>query len=248
MIPLVLLHGFLGSGSSWRAVLAEKRLRGIEIFCPDLPGHGNEAAPRGFGAAVGELADLIGSRFAGPVGLAGYSLGGRLALGLLLELPGRFAAGLLIGASPGLGPEERAARAAADAASAERLRARGLEEFLAAWRRQPLFAGQARLPAAVLAEQETINRAHQPAKLAAALELLSPGRMPDYRPRLAEIAAPVEILVGGEDAKFLALGREMQQKLPRARLEVVPGAGHNVMLEAPAAVAAALGRLAEGER
>ncbi len=248
MIPLVLLHGFLGSGDSWKPVLAEARLSGAPVFHPDLPGHRQSPAPESFTAAVEQLAAEIGRRFAGPVGIAGYSLGGRLALGLLAAFPRLFAAALVIGAAPGLGAAERAARAAADAAAAQRLRERGLGEFLAEWRRQPLFASQERLPAEVLAAQQAINLAHHPERLAAALERLSPGLMPDYRPRLAEIAVPVEILVGGEDGKFLALAREMERTLPHARLVVAPGAGHNVMLEAPAALAAALEKLAQGGR
>jgi 2-succinyl-6-hydroxy-2,4-cyclohexadiene-1-carboxylate synthase len=241
----VLLHGFLGSGDSWRRVLAAPGMSGLDAFCPDLPGHRGAPPPRGFVAAVEELAGEIGRRFGEPVGIAGYSLGGRLALGLLSAFPGLFAAGLLVGAAPGLGTEERAARAASDAAAARRLRQDGLPAFLAEWRRQPLFASQARLPAALLAEQQAINLDHEENGLAAALELLSPGLQPDYRPQLPRIAVPVTLLAGGEDAKFVALAEEMHRKLPDARLEIVPGAGHNLLLEAPEAVAAALGRLAE---
>jgi 2-succinyl-6-hydroxy-2,4-cyclohexadiene-1-carboxylate synthase len=246
LIPWVLLHGFLGGGDSWRRVLAAPASRGIETWCPDLPGHGPTPPPRGFSLAVEELAGEIGRRFAAPVGVAGYSLGGRLALGLLAAFPTLFAAGLLIGVSPGLGPPERAARAAGDAAAARRLRQEGLPSFLAEWRRQPLFASQERLPAVLLAEQQEINLRHDEGRLAAALELLSPGLMPDYRPLLPRVAAPVALLAGGEDAKFSALAAEMFRSLPDARLEIVPGAGHNLLLEAPEAVAAALGRLAEG--
>lgn len=248
MIPWVLLHGFLGSGESWRRVLASPELRGIEAFCPDLPGHRAAPPPRGFTQAVEELAGEIRRRFDQPVGIAGYSLGGRLALGLLTAFPALFAAGLLIGASPGLGPEERAARAASDAAAARRLRQEGLPAFLAQWRRQPLFAGQARLPAPLLAEQQEINLRHDEGKLAAALELLSPGLQPDYGPLLPAISTPVALLAGGEDPKFIALAEQMLRNLPDARLERVPGAGHNLLLEAPEAVAAALGRLAERGR
>lgn len=250
MKGLVLLHGFLGSGASWRTVLADprladSRLAGAAAWTPDLPGHGACPAPESFAGAVERLAGEIAARFSSPVVLAGYSLGGRLALGLLAAFPQLFAAALLIGASPGLDAAERPARAAADAAAADRLRAEGLPSFLAAWREQPLFASQARLPAALLAEQRILNDVHSPEPLAAALERLSPGLMPDLRPRLAAIAAPVALLVGSEDAKFLALARQMSEKLPNARLEVAPGAGHNVVLEAPGVVAAALARLAQ---
>lgn len=244
-MKVVLLHGFLGSGRSWRAVLAQPLLAGVEAFCPDLPGHGGAPEAAGFTAAVATLAAQIRGRFSTRVLLAGYSLGARLALGLLADFRELFAGALLIGAAPGLTGEARSARAAADDAAAARLRQRGLPEFLAEWRRQPLFASQERLPKELLAEQEAINLAHQPAALASTLALLSPGRMPDYRPRLATFELPIELLVGEEDGKFLALAGEMRESLPQARLTAVPGCGHNLLLEAPAAVAAALLRLAE---
>lgn len=248
MRKLVLLHGFLGRGASWGAVLESPRLAGAEAWAPDLPGHGVEPAPTSFAAAVDDLAARIAARHADKadkVVLAGYSLGGRLALGLLDRHPELVAAALLISVAPGLGPAERAERAAADAALAGSLRLEGLREFVAAWRRQPLFASQARLPAWLLAGQGTINEAHDAGALAATLERLSPGLMPDFTPRLGAISIPVEILVGGEDAKFLAIARRMLEQLPNARLEVAPGAGHNVVLEAPEVVAAALARLAQ---
>jgi 2-succinyl-5-enolpyruvyl-6-hydroxy-3-cyclohexene-1-carboxylate synthase/2-succinyl-6-hydroxy-2,4-cyclohexadiene-1-carboxylate synthase len=50
----------------------------------------------------------------------------------------------------------------------------------------------------------------------------------------------VAVLAGERDEKFVALGRRLAAALPRAELEIVPGAGHALALEAPAAVAAAI--------
>ena len=50
-----------------------------------------------------------------------------------------------IGASPGIAdPAERAARAASDAALADRIEAIGIEAFVREWEAQPLFAGMPR--------------------------------------------------------------------------------------------------------
>ncbi|MBW3653618.1 MAG: alpha/beta hydrolase, partial [Actinobacteria bacterium] len=51
---------------------------------------------------------------------------------------------------------------------------------------------------------------------------------------------PVTVLAGARDPKYVALGERLARALPRARLEVVAGAGHALALEAPAAVAAAI--------
>jgi 2-succinyl-6-hydroxy-2,4-cyclohexadiene-1-carboxylate synthase len=51
---------------------------------------------------------------------------------------------------------------------------------------------------------------------------------------------PVAVLAGERDAKYVALGERLAAALPRAVLTVVPGAGHALPLEAPAAVARAI--------
>jgi 2-succinyl-6-hydroxy-2,4-cyclohexadiene-1-carboxylate synthase len=242
---VVLLHGFLGRGASWRAVLDDPQLRGVDVFAPDLPGHGDEPAPRDFLDAVATLSLRISHRQfgRGSAVVAGYSLGGRLALGMMMDFRLGFPA-LLIGISPGLKTSERPARAASDALLAAQLRRDGLPAFVEDWRKQPLFASQSRLPAALLAEQAVINQAHSAPALADALERLSPGNMPDYRPRLGSIKVPVTVQVGGEDAKFLEPARRLHEQIPNSRLDVVPGAGHNLLLEAPEVVAAGIARLA----
>ena len=51
---------------------------------------------------------------------------------------------------------------------------------------------------------------------------------------------PTTIVVGGEDAKFVALGERLAQAIPDAELVIVPGAGHGLPREAPDALAAVL--------
>jgi pimeloyl-ACP methyl ester carboxylesterase len=48
------------------------------------------------------------------------------------------------------------------------------------------------------------------------------------------------VVVGARDAKYVELGRRLVGRLPQARLEVVPGAGHGLLREAPEAIAAVL--------
>jgi pimeloyl-ACP methyl ester carboxylesterase len=62
--------------------------------------------------------------------------------------------------------------------------------------------------------------------------------------RLGELRMPVLVLAGERDAKFTALARRLAAALPAARLRLVPGAGHALPLEAPAAVAAAIAEVA----
>ncbi len=228
---LILLHGFTQTGRSWQPVLHALAAR-YRAVAPDLPGHGEFAArrPASFAACDAYLRALAGDRFT----LAGYSMGGRVALHAALSLGERVERLVLVGASPGLADAaERTARAAEDAALADRIEAIGLEAFVREWSAQPLFAGMPRGIADVALADRMRNTA---AGLAAALRGLGTGVMPPLWDRLAELAVPVELVVGERDEKFRAIAERMEAALPDARLHVVPGAGHAVHLEAPDAV------------
>ena len=47
----------------------------------------------------------------------------------------------------------------------------------------------------------------------------------------ASLQQPVLLVVGAEDARFAAVARDLAQRLPCARLAVVPDAGHAAHLE-----------------
>jgi len=66
--------------------------------------------------------------------------------------------------------------------------------------------------------------------------------MPNYQPALATISAPTDVIAGALDDKFRDLARLMSQHLPRARLEIVPDAGHDLLLECPDFITRVIGR------
>ena len=217
------------------------------VICPVLLGHDGrdpdlaaEAAPD-FQTALDRLAAELRAAHLGPLHLCGYSLGARVALGLLVRHPELFSRATLIAVHPGLtDAEERRERAAADERWAELLESQGLAEFLKKWAQQPLFNTQAALPAAVLAAQDAVRRRHSEKGLALALRVLGLAQMPDYTAALPTLHLPVRLVVGAHDAKFLALAERAAALLPQAAVLPVPGVGHNVLLEAPDAVCAAL--------
>jgi pimeloyl-ACP methyl ester carboxylesterase len=53
---------------------------------------------------------------------------------------------------------------------------------------------------------------------------------------------PVTLAVGERDAKFQATAAEMARELRSAEVVVVPGVGHAVHLEAPAAISDVIAR------
>lgn len=260
--PLLLLHGFTGDRRSWQGfVNAWRRLAGAprahhglphgrpadpRIIALDLLGHGRSPQPAataaqtmpGVVSAVLATMDTLGIARAH---LLGYSMGGRVALSLALAAPERVASLGLIGASPGIADDaERAARAAADDALAERLEAEGLPAFVDRWMAQPLFASQARLDPAIRIRERGRRLEQSPRGLAASLRQLGTGRMPPLWAALEGLAMPCLYLAGAEDAKFLGIGRMMAARSKQITVVAVPGAGHAVQLERPEAVAAEL--------
>jgi len=232
---LVLLHGFTQTGASWDGVRAHLDPR-YRALAPDLRGHGSASAARpvDLPAVLDDLDALLPD---GAV-LAGYSMGGRIALHHAVARPGRLARLVLLGASPGLADEgERAARAAADAALARRVETVGVEAFAQVWGAQPLFAGQ---PREVAAAAHADRLRNDPAGLAAALRGLGTGVLPSLWAALPELALPVVLVVGERDRKFRAIAERMAASLAHPELHVVPGAGHAAHLERPDVVAAAL--------
>ena len=245
MKGLVLIHGFTGSPASFDELarrLLSKRPR-LRLHRPALLGHGGSspASVQRFEDEVDRLAaDIIRAGFAGSH-LCGYSLGARVALGLLARHGFVFSGATLIGVHPGLTTlEERAARVGGDERWCELLSKRGVAAFLDAWQEQPVFASQRVLPERAAAEQRRIRASHGADGLMRALRVLGLGQMPNYRGALANVAGPLRLVVGEQDAKFLALARKLVETLPNARLDLVPGVGHNVLLEAPGHLESAL--------
>lgn len=236
------LHGFTGRGSSWSGVL-ERLPAEVESWCPDLLGHDPDRVeePEDFEGEVERLAAGLEERGWRDVILAGYSMGARVALVLLVHRPELFRSALLIGVHPGLdGAAERVARAAADEQLARRLERDGVAAFVDAWQDLPLFASQRRLPPAVLEAQRRTRLEHRAGGLARALRVLGLAQMPIDPHDLASVEVPVTFMVGEEDAKFRGVATTLVEKLPRAALRTVPGAGHNLIIEAPRALAAAI--------
>lgn len=245
MDGLLCLHGFTGRGSVWRQVVMQGPCASDRpVWCPDLLGHGPRARGHrvaSFEAAVDRLAGGLARRGWKRTLVVGYSLGARLGLGLLARHPRRCAGAVLIGVRAGLEKADaRRERRAQDAALAQLVRGEGVAAFVRRWQMLPLFASQQHLSPALRARHHRRRASHTAEGLARALEVLGLGNMPDYHPVLGGIESPVRLLVGALDNGFVDVAKNLARRLPRARLTVVPASGHDLVLEAPSAVAAAI--------
>jgi len=201
--PFALLHGFLGRSADWEPLLPHLPGPAVGI---DLPGHGDSPLP-GDDATWAEVVAAVTSALPENPVLVGYSLGGRVALAVALEVPLR--ALVLIGTHAGLHEaEERELRRDWDERVAARLEFEPLADFLHEWYRMDLFASLAAQPQ--LRARLIVERAEQDGRgPAAAMRVLGTGSMPSL---WADLPA-----------------------LPVAQAVDVPDAGHTVQLEQPAA-------------
>src|SRR3954449_1506475 len=175
--PWVLLHGFSGTHRTWDRVVA--RPAAERYLAPDLRGHGaaRHVRPVSFAGCVEDVLAAAPPRFT----LAGYSMGGRIALHVALAAPERVRRLVLVDTTAGLDTErERAERRAGDEEQARRLEAEGVD----AWGNQPLFAGE---PPDVAVEARADRARNDPHALAAALRGIGTGAMAPLWDHLGEL-------------------------------------------------------------
>ena len=222
--PLVLLPGTLCDARVFAPVLA--RLPGVAAQVSALDGA--ETTP----AMAERLLAALPRRFA----LAGFSLGGIVALEIVAQQPDRVTRLALLDttARPD-SPERHAARREAVARAGEL----GVAGYVAdsLWPVYVADAGRADATARalVLAMADALGldafRTH--AELAI--------NRADSRPRLPAITVPTLVLCGADDVLCPPdVHREIAAAVPGARLVVVPEAGHFALIERPDAVAGAL--------
>lgn len=106
-IPLLCLHTAGADSRQWHHVMTDPALDGFEAIAFDLPGHGRSLPAPGwwtrrhqltrtaYEAAVLTFVDTLGVQQ--PV-VMGSSMGGAMVLNLMLTSPGRFRAGIGVGA------------------------------------------------------------------------------------------------------------------------------------------------------
>jgi 2-succinyl-6-hydroxy-2,4-cyclohexadiene-1-carboxylate synthase len=169
--------------------------------------------------------------------LLGYSMGGRLAIRLALDHPGRVRRLVLISCNPGMDDaKERAERRLRDEHLAQILEEDGIGPFVAWWQSNPILKPAKPLPRSVEESLRCMRLNHEPTGLAMALRQLgSSDDANDLWPRLGELRMPVLLVHGKADARYAGIISAMAKRIPASRLEAIADAGHAIHREqAPA--------------
>ena len=232
--PLVLLHGYPFDHTMWENVVvkfdADRR-----FLAPDMRGFGIEPGPDE--PSLELMADDVAQQLPGEAVIAGFSMGGYVALALAEKHP-ELVAGLALINS----------QAAADTEEARQGRRAMIEKV----RREGASAAtEAAIPKLFANPREELSRyALKGAERAGvagitwALEAMA--RRPDRTHVLRQLGKPILILHSTED-KFIpaARARELATNL-KAKYVEIEGAGHCTPLEAPDKVALAIRNFGDG--
>jgi pimeloyl-ACP methyl ester carboxylesterase len=232
----VLVHGITLSAATWAP-----QLRAIEgrVLAVSQRGHGQSRAGHEgytFERLAADLAEVLSELGVHDAVLVGHSMGGMVAQLLAVSRPGDLARHvrrlLLVSTTPGpivASPLAAfVAPAATRALSGAERRGRGpLPKSTTVWASRVAF-GASPSPAAV-------------ELLCGMLDSMSPGALAellphllafDVRDRLPGMALPVHVVVGSRDVLTPPrTARGIVERVAGARLTLLPGCGHMVMLE-----------------
>ncbi|WP_422122840.1 2-succinyl-6-hydroxy-2,4-cyclohexadiene-1-carboxylate synthase [Planococcus sp. X10-3] len=241
---LVFLHGFTGSTTTWHSLVPH--FAEYKIVLIDLLGHGLTDSPKdqerfAMDLQLRDLAKLFDRMGLQNFALAGYSMGGRVALAYACTYPEQIAALVLESASPGLktGPQQ-SDRQKSDENLAERIVSEGIVSFVKSWEEVPLFKTQETLPQTVKTAIREERLAQNPLGLANSLRGIGTGAQDSYWQAIRQLEMPVLLLTGSLDNKFTAIAEEIAAIMPNAvHREIL--AGHALHVEKPAEFATIVG-------
>jgi pimeloyl-ACP methyl ester carboxylesterase len=242
----VLVHGFTGSRDDFREHVPELARLGRTLAL-DQRGHGgttNSGRSEDYtlDGLVADLAAAFEALGLARADLLGHSLGGMVALRFTLAHPERVASLVLMDTSarPLALPIPESARDAL----AQLVREQGVAALL------PVMRQRSQLPPAQRRTVDEMGAEHYWERVQRKLEAMDPvawaallrvlGDHPHAVDRLGEIQCPTLVMVGAEDAPFLAAADELERGIRGALRVTIPDAAHSPQLENPPAWTAAI--------
>jgi 2-succinyl-6-hydroxy-2,4-cyclohexadiene-1-carboxylate synthase len=227
---VLFIPGFMQRGDAWRPV--------AELLPERYPSRLLDHAEHSFEGRMREILE------AGAEVLVGYSLGGRLALRAALRSPDSLMAVVLVGSTAGTeeGPL-RVQRAEADEKLASWMEAMPIEDIVALWERQPLFADQSD---SLVESQRPGRLSHDPRSLALLLRTAGQGVLEPVWHELPALEVPLLAIAGARDDAYSAAAKRIAHVAPNARAAIVEDAGHAAHLQRPDEVGRLMAEFLDG--
>jgi pimeloyl-ACP methyl ester carboxylesterase len=230
--PLLLLHGGWGDSRHWRPQL-DALADEFDVVAWDAPGCGGSDDAPGrpdLGWYADRAAGLAAALELDRPHVGGLSFGGGLALEVARRHPALPRSLLLVGAYAGWGgslpPEEVRARLERVLAEVRRPASEWAPGYLEGFFASPV-------PEAVREEVLHVMLAARPSGIEATLRAFAAA---DLRPALPGLRVPTLLLHGELDARSpRAVAEDLRDRIPVARLVLLPGVGHMANVEAPEA-------------
>jgi pimeloyl-ACP methyl ester carboxylesterase len=223
--PAVFLtHGYAAAGAMWEPQRKPLNDAGYRLVAWDMRGHAETESPDdpaqySEALTIADMAGLMDLLEIDSAVVGGLSLGGYMSLAYYLAHPGRVRALLLCDTGPGYRSDEPRSRWNQMAEkSAVNFETKGLDaagrspEVQAAVKHHRSAAGLAHSARGMLAQRDS--------------------RVIDSLP---SIGVPAMIIIGERDERYMAGSRYMADKIPNARLEIIPDAGHAANMDQPEA-------------
>lgn len=230
---VVLLHGIGGSAASCVDVAERLARDGARALAWDAPGYGRSRDPFGDVDLVDRLAGSISSLRLGAVDLIGTSWGGVIATCLVARRPSTVRSLVLADSTRGSATDP--VKAAAMRTRVTELERLGPEQFAA--RRAGRLVSPHADDAMVVRVRRQMARVRVPGYRAAAEFMAST----DTSRLLPRITAPTLVVVGEDDVVTgVPESRLLSERIPGARLTILPRAGHAAITEVPGAFADAV--------
>jgi 2-succinyl-6-hydroxy-2,4-cyclohexadiene-1-carboxylate synthase len=244
----VLVHGFTGSRDDFREHVPELARLGRTLLL-DQRGHGgtsNSGRHEDYtlDGLVADLAAAFDALELARADLLGHSLGGMVALRFALAHPARISSLVLMDTSPR--PMPLPIPEPVRAALVDLVRSQGVVALLPSMRQRP----DDQLAPAFRRSVEQIGRDAFWERVRRKLEAMDPvawdallrvlGEHETVAHRLGEIRCPTLVMVGAEDAPFLAPADELERGIAGAERVTIERAAHSPQLENAAAWSAAI--------
>lgn len=235
--PIVLLHGFSGSGESFDHICT-KLSHSSPLWTIDLIGHGNTESPDlplyyRHDSQLKQLNTLFSKLELDSPILLGYSMGGRLAMNYAVNFPDNISGLILESTNMGIDNEsDKRKRELVDTELSNDIR-NDYISFLEKWNRLPLFKSANSASTKQMENFKRIQKLQNPIGLAHSICQFSPAFMPEISHRLYQLPKPILILTGENDRKYTELWIELSRHLRLPQHRIIQNAGHRVHLDNP---------------